>query len=233
MREALSFLASRHELLFYDQLGCGQQQVFDGRLTLDTAAGQLAEVISDIADKPLSILAHSWGALVLAAAASAPASRDLIDDCISSGLLVNPVPFSRVQFDESAKAFVDRIPFSTRLYVLAVGYFSGDGATIMRTILRYYRGDRADSEMRPPDFNLSTYTKVMESLGDFDYSPLPDISKRMNVLLASHDATNPEMIRELVENCRKFEIIKDVGHFPLQEKPKTWIQAIERLIDPN
>jgi proline iminopeptidase len=230
LSDALRFLEPNFKLIYYDQIGCGETS---GSVppTLLSTAKQLAEVIALVSDgSKLSVFAHSWGALVLAAAAAEPQYRELIFSNVSGGLLVNPVPLSKLQYTASYQAFMTRVPSDVQRGVQALATSGADGSEIMRQLWPYYSVAGLALSGKFP-LNYKTYTSVTASMDAFDYTAQVEFLSRCSVLLSDSDPTSPFMLGELPQRCRRFEMLGGVGHFPLIEQPNLWRIAMLALLN--
>lgn len=232
LRASLSGLQHDVEFVFYDQIGCGESALPGEVVGLGSTARQLARIIERLGERgPLNILAHSWGALVLAAACAEPEFQTQIRAVVSGGVLVNPVPVNRVDYDASYASFLARVPLQTQLLVQKIAAEIGDGPAVMRHLWPYYSLNTAHRE--PPEFplHLPTYATVVASLGDFDFTTEFGFFERMALICGSDDFTSFEMITGLLDRCRRIEVLQDVGHFPMWERRDEWVNAFRRAID--
>jgi len=226
---ALKFLQDDYELLFYDQLGSAKLRRPPTRFpSLKTIASELVEIVSDWRGPALRIVAHSWGALVFAAAARS--NPQLFEAAICGGIFINPVPLNRAAFDASYQAFVRRIPLHVKLKVYCLSVVPQSGVIVMKLLWPYYTGSQAKSD--PPGFrlNLRTYRAVLLSLGDYDCTLDVNICRRFSLLLGGLDATPRATISDLIACCKTVSVIEQAGHFPLQDQPEEWKQRISALL---
>lgn len=225
--DALSFLSADYTLIFYDQLNCSSV-IAGGKPTLDAMARQLSNVVREFDNSPaIKVIAHSWGALVLAAAAAHPSSANLLRHRISGGIMINPVPLTRHAYDQSMGAFVARIPWRTQLYVYSKALLGRDGREIMQLLWPFYLSPGSNALFPDFPFDICAYKSVVKALGHFDYQSELDFLSRFCILQSSMDVTKRDMIGDWAECCAKYEQIEGVGHFPMLERPETWIEKIK------
>ena len=228
---ALRFLTSHYKVVFYDQIGCGKGAASDTKATLNSTAAQFGELVASFgAGSSLTVIAHSWGCLVVAAACCDPVIGPLARRAITSGILVNPVPMTRSKFDAAMAAFVSQIPASTKIRAAAIAALSGDGSAVMRLLMPYYSGDRATVLFDPFPLNLATYKSVIRSLGHFDLMPDASVMARMDVILGAEDPTPPSTIEDVVASARSVTRIIGAGHFPMEEKPEHFRDVVQRCL---
>jgi proline iminopeptidase len=215
--EPLEFLAGRRCLVFYDQPGCGSTPPPAGGATPDHTFRHARSVLDTVcAKRPIGVIAHSWGALVLAGALAQDRSRT---PAFTEGLLVNPTAINRRDYEISRANFASRIPFKTKLRILLAVTARFDGMRIMNMLLPYYADNPATGDPRPIRLNLETYRSVDRKLGDFDFSGSLSPLNRLTIVRGQADFTTPLEIRELVETAASLVSLPGAGHFPFYEAP--------------
>ena len=227
LRESLGFLSDAYKLLFYDQIGCGSGSAADAKVSIKALHEQLESIISEaLIQGPVSILAHSWGA-VLAYEFLLTHGKDGIRDLI----MLSPVGPTRSDFDDSGNRLIERIP-SSILEGISDGKMAGPD--IMKAIYPYYCADRtrAMNTETVPNYYSDAYEQTLADLGDYNYSDLAGKMPARTILIyGDHDIEDPSVTRPLKEDAI-LVILKGCGHFSPLEDAKSLKDAIWNHLSP-
>lgn len=208
-------------------------EVHTQSISLELLADQFLNVLDGLAGarETVQIVVHSWGALVVAAAAA----RDplLLARTINGGLFINPVPLDRAAYDQSVRNFVSSIPYHIRLGAPILAVCGVSGTYIIRLLWPFYGSKRGDNAPPPANFSFDfrTYTAVTQNLGDFNYSTVLPNLKHLSLVLSSTDPTTPSLIQDWLKLAKCVETIDDGGHFPLQANPNAWMEKLRDLLN--
>jgi pimeloyl-ACP methyl ester carboxylesterase len=218
---SLSFLAETRTLIFYDQPGCGRTPAPEGDQTASQTFRHFRALSRELADdKPSGVVAHSWGALVFVASFFEP-SHDRASEVarFQEGILINPVPITRGEYDAGVERLVSRIPpLLVQHFVETLHSHNGDGK-IMQALMPYYRVRPFARPVAEFPFTPVTYAAITASLGAFDYTHYLDFAKHLSIVLGEQDFTGVDLLSKLTAACCKTEIMPSVGHFPFFEAP--------------
>ena len=211
-------LADRRTLIFYDQPGCGRTPPPDDGLTPPKCFAHLRWLMDHFADgKPVGVIAHSWGALVLAGAASgAGRPADRLPE-ISEGVLVNPMPVSSAAYESARAKLIAMIPATVRIRATLLALLTGNGSAVMRLLLPYYMFDPAAVPARDFPLDLATYRKLDRQLKGFDYSADLEWLRNVTIFQGAHEFASPDDIADLIAKAASFHVIENAGHFPFWE----------------
>jgi proline iminopeptidase len=226
---ALSSLADRRTLVFYDQPGCGRTPLPAEGLSVAGCAGQLRALFTHFsADAPIGVIAHSWGALVLAAALSRPEQHDRPLPEIAEGLLINPMPATSDKYDSARATLVGRIPLTARIRAPLTALLTGNGAAVMKLLLPYYVVDQDSIPADGLAVDLSTFKALDAQLKQFDFADNLAALRRVAIVRGSHEFASCEDIVVLTDQCAALHTMDQVGHFPFWESPKAFQAIIQR-----
>lgn len=217
-----------YQFIYYDQPGCGTTPDDGQPVSLDLMARHLAEIVVRAGDGgAVGMIAHSWGALVLSAAL---ASGYVTPQQIRNGALLNPLPLARQDYDQSYAAFVSRVPVETLLEVQRLAPLSVDGSPIMRLLWPYYAPSEPSGDFPDLSLNMPTYGAALATLGDFDFTPVASQLAPLTLIHGSDDFTAPELLQPMRNHCRACVVIPGAGHFPMQQVPDIWTDAIYQAL---
>lgn len=226
--EPLRFLAPRRKLVFYDQPGCGSTPRPEGGATPEHTFRHAHAVLQAVsAGDPVGVIAHSWGAVVLAGALARDNAATRAR-AFSEGLLINPTAINRSDYEVARKNFAVRIPLARKLRILLASLSGSNGARIMDLLMPYYSGN---TPAYPPGIiplDLATYRSINRGLAGFDFSDSLSRLRRLLILRGENDFTSPAEIGELIAATAGLETIPGAGHFPFIETSAAFREAARR-----
>jgi pimeloyl-ACP methyl ester carboxylesterase len=232
--EPLMSVAERRTLIFYDQPGCGGTPPKNsGPPALSTFRHFRALVRAVTNDRDFGVIAHSWGALVLAGALApvADATPPIADP--AEGLLINPVPMTSESYKIIQRRQASRVSVWVRLKILWLAMDQRNGPRILRLLLPSYT---ASGFSLPPDdpfpFNIKTYRTASSTLNRFDFSVGISRLKQLAVVQGEDDFTKPSDVAALIEVAKSLEVLKAAGHFPFWDSPDTFAGALAKAFPP-
>ena len=216
--DALAPLRERRTLVFYDQPGCGHTPAPEDGPSLTHTANHL-NALSEVlfSGKPHGVVAHSWGALVLIAAAS-QLPRD--SSAFSEGVLINPVPVTAAEYGIALQRLLARIPEEVTAKFCADLQSGGPGADAMQSILPFYRTRPFVVSIDPFPLTPATYLAIAANSSEFDFTSGQIQLGNVSLLLGEDDFTGTDLLKGLVKVCRRMHVMKQTGHFPFFEAPR-------------
>jgi proline iminopeptidase len=239
----MEMLAKDHQVVFYDQRGCGQSGGLEEPLeiTLERYVADVEGIRKAYGFERPSIVGHSWGGYV--AMNYAIAYPDYVDKLV----LVNPIPSTPQGMGSFMSEYERRMaPLKEKLdcMVLSPEYLTGDPAVTedyYKTIFQTYVFDNA----KVKDLNLKTTPsaalnnkQVQEIFAPILADPrdLTDDLKKLKIptLIVSGDVdVVPAFTAEETSKSipgSKFILIRNCGHFPFVEKPEIFNDTIGNFI---
>jgi len=136
---SLAEIIQSRTLIFYDQIGCGQDQTDLNKVNSDATIHQLIALVKALKlQKPFGFFAHSWGTYLALSYLERTETIDHPDDLI----LAHPVPLSRKKYDEIGERFLFRIPQNIlqKCTDLLSSHDPQKGSQMMDLLLPYYCG---------------------------------------------------------------------------------------------
>jgi len=231
--EPLMPVAERRTLIFYDQPGCGGTPVRNGRPSALGTFRHFRVLVSTVTkDWEFGVIAHSWGALVLAGALAPAAEATPIADP-TEGLLINPVPVTCESYKIIRRRQASRISVWARLKILWLALDERNGPRILKLLLPSYT---ARGFSTPPDdpfpFNIKTYRAAGSMLNRFDFSMGVSRLKQLAIVQGEDDFTKPADIAALIEATKGLEVLRAAGHFPFWDSPEAFARVLAKTFPP-
>ena len=224
----LSFVAKTRTLVFYDQPGCGRTPApTSGPSFAGTVKHFCALVQSLSSGQDFGLVAHSWGTLVAISALAGPGNASL--KSLTEGLLINPVPVTRQEYDSCANNLLSRIPAETLERVAAMMASGIAGSRVMDALLPYYHSRKIDLPDVSLPFRYDTYSTVNETLGDFDYSQQLSSVENLELVRGADDFTSAELISGLAKSVSDVHEMPSVGHFPFYEEKNEFERTVRQI----
>ncbi len=230
LRESLLALTDAYKVIFYEQLGCGSNDMPAHDITADLTVDQLERITRDIPDpRHATLLGHSWGSTLILLCHE----KYGILSRFTRLILFNPAPLTRSGTTDVGERLFGRLSPSAKegiLKLLDDEPTDENGRQIMELAREGYC-----SPNRPlPEINFEYRRKVYEavdtSLGDFSLTHIAiPKSIEMTLVYGSDDYIPTSATEALQPFAKRKEIIPDSGHFPFSESPD-FVTAVVRSL---
>lgn len=174
-----------------------------------------------------SVLAHSWGALVLYMIV---ASRKFDEPFRIS--LWNPVPLDRTSYDEAVARLVARVTpeASASMSKAAEDLGVGAGQKIMEIAWEFYSPDAVLPPGLSFDYFETTFSSVSVGLGQFDlWSNVRERISDTEFVFAAKDYILPADFTKSLGSDFIPRIVPG-GHFAFLEEPRLFERSLEHLL---
>ncbi|MFA7060829.1 MAG: alpha/beta fold hydrolase [Pedobacter sp.] len=224
--DSFSPLGELRKIIFYNQLGSGQDNELPHDFTVNALVSQFVQIVQHVGnEESVDVIAHSWGAYIFYESLKSSHSMN-----IGRAILVSPVGLTRNRFDGSGERLIARIPEDILASVEAMEA-NGEGAAVMNMLAPFYFGEpRKDVDLVFTYYNPDTYFKVAESLGEFDCSDIANyLPRKTSLVYGECDIELPEDTKEL-QDIATLTIIPGAGHFSFAEKPTEFIAVVRQLL---
>jgi proline iminopeptidase len=235
-------LASRREMLFYDQRGGGRSRADNTTpVTWQILVDDLRSLVRELGLKPLSILGYSWGAL-LALLYLIEAARHPQMERPRRLVLIDPAPLSR-PFRDVFDAEFSRRQRSEAIRELREdladsGLRESDPETYRQRqfevgVAPYFARPEATRDLTPFRVTARVQQSVWESLGDYDV--IPALATSHVPTLFVHGRHDPIPLESTDQAARAMHarllVLEASGHVPYVEQPGTLFSAIEQFLE--
>ncbi len=229
-------LATRRQLVYYDQRGGGQSQV-----TRDTPVGwreqvaDLEELRSVWGFEQLTLAGYSWGGLLALLYATEYPDR------VGSLALISPAPAWREARLEFERRFNERNLAPElqrqRAELRTSGLRERDAAAYAKrlfelSVAAYFHDPELARDLTPFRVTGRTQQEVWSSLGDYDLRPLlSDLNIPAIVLHGESDAIPIEAARHTAELLRaEFRPLPRCGHVPYVEASDEFVRLLNGFL---
>ena len=226
--EPFSYLSNDYELIFYDQPGCGQTPEIFPELSVNSTGEHLACLIQHFSkDQELTLIAHSWGCIVLLSALSKFTDISKITNII----FIAPMPWHAKEYKVSVNNLTGKIPPEIVMEFIKALQEQRSGTEVMSLILDYYTPNPIS--LTPSDLNLipETFTKVKESLEQFDYRYEFSILQNLNIILGDKDFIEQQQLQKLIQDKNCIKILDNIGHFPFYEDHNIFKTTLTEMLE--
>jgi proline iminopeptidase len=242
LRPGLDVLATRNTLVYYDQRGMGRSvAALDASgISLDAFVGDIEALRETLGYDRITVLAHSFGALIGIDYAARYPER------VRALILMSPIePGTRYAAERAARQEAARTPEdSTELATLTAseGFAARDPATVSQVYRVLYRQTFRDrTRISDLDLDLAESTAdngpevarlLGESMGEVDWwDRLPEIDVPTLVLHGRYDALPVAVSEELAATLPRGRlVVLASGHFPYVEDPDGLLSAISSFL---
>jgi pimeloyl-ACP methyl ester carboxylesterase len=231
LSKSLSTMGGDNDITFYDQMGYRVARAKYSSVSFETCLSQFSDVVEGMGrTRPVTLIAHSWGCLVVFAACADPERGKRLATCISGGILVNPIPLERSSFDCVARRFRSQMSLAAKLSLIYNFALRDDGDRIMRLLLPFYGVVPTDELIEGFDLDPYCYADIMRTVGQFDIKPDRELLSRFFVIVGENDITPKSDLTSLLTHCANVESMPNVGHFPMIDAPLAFTQVVRRLL---
>lgn len=235
-------LARERDCLFYDQRGGGRSKTDDRTpITWRTNVEDLAAVLAELHEGPLTIVGYSWGAMLAmlysieaAAGRTAPTPERLV--------LLDPAPLSRAWRAEFEAEFARRQAgadvAAMREALVASGLREEDPEafrqrTFELSVAGYFADPARAKDLTPFRVTGRVQQSVWESLGEFDLIPaLRDLRVPSLVVAGRQDPIPIASAMAAADALGAEKVwLDDCGHVPYVEQAQALFAAVTDFLD--
>ena len=236
-------LARDHELVFYDQRGGGRSKV-ESRdpITWRTHVEDLARVVTELTDGPLSLVGYSWGGLLAMLHQIEHADDDA--QRATRLVLIDPAPTTRqyrARFEaEFARRQASPPVAALREELSTSGLRERDPEQHRQrafelSVAGYFADPAAARNLTPFRVMGRVQQSVWESLGDFDVTAELARLTPPPPTLVLHGRQDPIPLESSEEAARllgaRLVVIDGSGHVPYVEQPSVLFPAIHEFLN--
>lgn len=238
---AITELAKKRPLIFYDQRGAGKsEKVSDERAaTLENGVEDLENLRRHLGYEKIAVAGHSFGGLV------AMTYAVLFPDKVSRLILIDSVP---ANYDEEYDTFAKDYPNEFQeMRSKRIEYLMGnqDPKALRASIVAYMKmlfhsaqnRDRFLAGSENYSYDLRVNSSVNNSAEGFNITPgIVKLNIPTLILHGKHDSNitveSSEKIQKAIPNSR-LVIFEKSGHLPFFEEPEKFVKTVEDFLKQN
>ena len=241
-------LASKYQVIFYDQRGCGRT-LFPSdtsSITLSAYIEDLEAIRNHLEIEKLSLIGHSWGGIL------AVSYGKKYPNNLEKLMLISPGPATSAYYDETFNNMQGkRTDEDTKGLIQAMmskEFEDRDPTIFKKTVLLNDKVNLAKQETVEQLYSPVTFTKetannlllvssMMEkNFFDYDLTIGIDAIKCPTIVIIGDLDNVPflsaQMLTESLDNAR-LEVIKSACHYPFFETPKEFNKIMFDFLDPE
>ncbi len=238
--QPLEELAEKREVIFYDQLGCGnsEKSTRKSSWTVERFTAELQEIVKALSLGRYHVLGHSWGA-ALAVSFALKKPKGLASLILSDPYISTP------QWEKDAKKLLNQLPKDMRKVLegklnKSKEYKKASKEFYYRFVFRMKRLPTAiiKSENKM-NYDIYSYMwgskefKASGTLKDFDLTDrLSEIKIPVLLLCGQYDETTPESLgyfNGLLPNPR-LKVFKNSAHMPHWNEKEQYIKTVQDFL---
>lgn len=235
-------LARTRDLLLYDQRGGGKSKTDDRTpITWQTHVEDLATVLGELHEGPLTLVGYSWGAM-LAMLYAIEASAGRVAPVPQRLVLISPAPINRAwraQFEaEFSRRQTGETVAAMRAELQGSGLRESDPDAYKQrsfelSVAGYFANPTRVHDLTPFRVTGRVQQSVWESLGDFD---LQDSLRHLRIpSLVVHGRRDPIPLASAQACAAALGAdgvwLDDCGHVPYVEQPAKLFAAVEDFLE--
>ncbi|MGO4152251.1 alpha/beta fold hydrolase [Cupriavidus sp. YAF13] len=211
----------RFTYAFIDYRGYGARRGIQGRFDMQEIAADVLALGDELGWQRFSLIGHSMGGKAMQAVAMLAPAR------VKAMVGVTPVPPTRVPFDEPTRSLFERAADDLAARIAIV-----DNATGKR-LSRYWVEKLVQASTLHAD--ADAFAAYFRAWADTDFSAeIAGIRVPTLLLVGEHD---PSLTADVMEQTYgkafrdlAIDVIRNAGHYPMDETPVDLITRIERFL---
>jgi proline iminopeptidase len=245
--QMLGLDSGERDLIFYDQRGGGRSRTDDRTpITWRTQVEDLALVAAELgaagANRGLSIVGYSWGAL-LAMLYAIEAAAGRVAPPVDRLVLIDPAPVSRAFRERFEQEFSARqagpVVRQLREELAGSGLKESDPDAFRQrsfelSVAGYFADPRRAHDLTPFRVVGRVQQSIWESLGEFDLTGPGQLDSVRAPSLIVHGRQDPIPLESSEAAARalgaRLVILEHCGHVPYVEQPQQLFEAINSFL---
>ncbi len=239
----MAALAKKHQVVFYDQLGCGRSTatvIDESHITINSFVEDIETLRKALKFEKVTIVGHSWGGmlamhyavkypknikkLVLMNTVASSSIRDFLEE-VEKRTQPSADEFEKLK---ASQEFIDSDPLAiAQYYRLFFQYYFYNPAGLEKLNLQLDPKGAATGMKVAKILEESIFVKYTDQHDDLQKLKIPTliIGGDSDVIPFSASKNMADVIKG-----SKLVVLKNCGHFPYIEQPIEWLEIMEEFL---
>ena len=239
----MAALAKKHQVVFYDQLGCGRSTatvIDESHITINSFVEDIETLRKALKFEKVTIVGHSWGGmlamyyavkypknikkLVLMNTVTSAGMEEFLDE-VEKRTMPSAGEFEKLK---ASQEFIDSEPQAiAQYYRLFFQYYFHNPKDLEKLNLQLEPKGAATGVKVAKILEESIFGKYTDQHADLQKLKIPTLIIRGESDVIPMSAAN-SMAHSIKSS--KLVVLKNCGHFPYIEQPAQWLEAVEMFL---
>ena len=239
----MAALSQKHQVVFYDQLGCGRSTatvIDESHITINSFVEDIETLRKALKFEKVTIVGHSWGGmlamyyavkypknikkLVLMNTVASSGIHDFVEE-LEKRTLPSAGDFEKLKVSQE---FINSDPQAiTQYYRLFFQYYFHNPKDLEKLNLQLEPKGAATGAKVAKILEESIFVKYTDQHDDLQKLKIPTL-----IIHGESDVIPMSAANSMAHSIRgsKLVVLKNCGHFPYIEQPTQWLDAVERFL---
>ena len=239
----MAALAKKHQVVFYDQLGCGRSTatvIDESHITINSFVEDIETLRKALKFEKVTIVGHSWGGmlamyyavkypknikkLVLMNTVASSGIHDFVEE-LENRTLPSAGDFEKLKVSQE---FINSDPQAiAQYYRLFFQYYFHNPKDLEKLNLQLEPKGAATGAKVAKILEESIFVKYTDQHDDLQKLKIPTL-----IIHGESDVIPMSAANSMAHSIKgsKLVVLKNCGHFPYIEQPKEWLDAVERFL---
>lgn len=236
-------LSQKHQVVFYDQLGCGRSTatvIDESHITINSFVEDIETLRKALKFEKVTIVGHSWGGmlamhyavkypknikkLVLMNTVASSGIHDFVEE-LEKRTLPSAGEFEKLKVSQE---FINSDPQAiAQYYRLFFQYYFHNPKDLEKLNLQLEPKGAATGAKVAKILEESIFVKYTDQHDDLQKLKIPTL-----IIHGESDVIPMSAANSMAHSIRgsKLVVLKNCGHFPYIEQPTQWLDAVERFL---
>ena len=239
----MAALAKKHQVVFYDQLGCGRSTatvIDESHITINSFVEDIETLRKALKFEKVTIVGHSWGGmlamyyavkypknikkLVLMNTVASSGIHDFVEE-LEKRTLPSAGDFEKLKVSQE---FINSDPQAiAQYYRLFFQYYFHNPKDLEKLNLQLEPKGAATGAKVAKILEESIFVKYTDQHDDLQKLKIPTL-----IIHGESDVIPMSAANSMAHSIKgsKLVVLKNCGHFPYIEQPTQWLEAVERFL---
>jgi len=239
----MATLAQKHQVVFYDQLGCGRSTatvIDESHITINSFVEDIETLRKALKFEKVTIVGHSWGGmlamyyavkypknikkLVLMNTVTSAGMEEFLDE-VEKRTMPSAGEFEKLK---ASQEFIDSDPQAiAQYYRLFFQYYFHNPKDLEKLNLQLEPKGAATGVKVAKILEESIFGKYTDQHDDLQKLKIPTL-----IIRGESDVIPMSAANSMAHSIKgsKLVVLKNCGHFPYIEQPAQWLEAVEMFL---